>query len=97
MDDRSGTVETYERVADRYRERHADRDVVADLVERFLDALDAHGTSGDGEAPGRADEDDERRFVYWRADDVRDLARAAGFQDVAVDADGDWLQVLATV
>jgi SAM-dependent methyltransferase len=43
MDDLADTVDTYERVAEEYRERHADRTVVADLVDRFLDALAAAG------------------------------------------------------
>lgn len=38
--DLAGTVDTYESVADEYRRRHADRSVVADQIERFLDALD---------------------------------------------------------
>ena len=36
----ASTVATYERVAPEYRERHADRSVVAGAVETFLDALD---------------------------------------------------------
>jgi SAM-dependent methyltransferase len=39
VDDLADTVDTYERVAEKYRERHADRSVVADLVDRFLEAL----------------------------------------------------------
>lgn len=35
----AGTVATYERVAPEYRERHADRSVVAEAVEMFLGAL----------------------------------------------------------
>lgn len=34
------TVATYQSVADEYRERHADRSAVADLVDRFLDAVE---------------------------------------------------------
>lgn len=41
----ASTVATYERVAPEYRERHADRSVIADAVERFLGALD--GTDSD--------------------------------------------------
>ena len=36
----ASTIATYERVAPEYRERHADRSVVAGAVETFLDALD---------------------------------------------------------
>jgi len=43
------TIATYQSVADEYRERHDDRSPVADLVERFLDAV-ADATDGD---PGR--------------------------------------------
>ena len=43
------TIATYQSVADEYRERHDDRSVVADVVERFLDAV-ADATDGD---PGR--------------------------------------------
>ena len=43
------TIATYQSVADEYRERHDDRAVVADVVERFLDAV-ADATDGD---PGR--------------------------------------------
>ncbi|MGQ5516276.1 class I SAM-dependent methyltransferase [Halococcus saccharolyticus] len=39
------TVATYERVAPEYRERHADRSVIADAIETFLGALD--GIDGD--------------------------------------------------
>lgn len=39
MDDLHDTVATYESVADRYRERHADRSVIAHLVDRFLESL----------------------------------------------------------
>jgi SAM-dependent methyltransferase len=50
MDDEvAETVDTYETIADEYRDRHADRTVVADLVERFLEALDAR------ESPARPD------------------------------------------
>jgi len=34
------TISTYQSVADEYRERHGDRSVVRELVERFLDALE---------------------------------------------------------
>ena len=34
------TLATYERIADEYRERHGDRNIVADAIELFLDALD---------------------------------------------------------
>lgn len=43
------TIATYQSVADEYRERHDDRSVVADLVERFLDEV-TDATDGD---PGR--------------------------------------------
>lgn len=47
MDDLADTVDTYERVAEEYRNRHADRSVVEDLVEHFLDALaDAGNDAG---------------------------------------------------
>lgn len=35
------TLDTYERVADEYREHHDDRRVIADAIEIFLDALDS--------------------------------------------------------
>jgi SAM-dependent methyltransferase len=42
MDDRvRHTVETYERVADDYADRHGDRSVVADIVAEFVTAVDA--------------------------------------------------------
>ncbi|QLH83197.1 class I SAM-dependent methyltransferase [Halosimplex pelagicum] len=52
MDERvRRTVETYERVADDYADRHGDRSVVADIVEEFVTAVDAtgadRGTRGD--------------------------------------------------
>ncbi|ELZ23466.1 ubiquinone/menaquinone biosynthesis methyltransferase UbiE [Halosimplex carlsbadense 2-9-1] len=44
MDERvRRTVETYERVADDYADRHGDRSVVADIVEAFVTAVDATG------------------------------------------------------
>ncbi|WP_458185434.1 class I SAM-dependent methyltransferase [Haladaptatus sp. NG-WS-4] len=35
-----GTISTYQSVADEYRERHADRSAIAELVERFLAAVE---------------------------------------------------------
>lgn len=56
MDDRvRRTVETYERVADDYADRHGDRSVVADIVEAFVTAVDA--TDAD---PGRRDGETHR-------------------------------------
>ncbi|USZ68771.1 class I SAM-dependent methyltransferase [Halorussus salilacus] len=43
------TVATYQSVADEYRERHADRSGVAELVEEFLTAVE----DATGGAPGR--------------------------------------------
>ncbi|QPV63187.1 class I SAM-dependent methyltransferase [Halosimplex litoreum] len=45
MDERvRRTVETYERVADEYADRHGDRSVVADIVEAFVTAVDGAAT-----------------------------------------------------
>ncbi len=41
----ASTVATYERVAPEYRERHADRSVIADAIELFLEAIG--GIDGD--------------------------------------------------
>lgn len=41
------TIATYERVAERYRERHGDRSDVAGLVERFLAALERSADGAD--------------------------------------------------
>jgi len=52
-DDLADTVDTYEAVADEYRRRHADREAVAALVDRFLAAMDdpAAPASPDPDAP----------------------------------------------
>ncbi|WP_436911723.1 class I SAM-dependent methyltransferase [Halosimplex marinum] len=65
MDERvRRTVETYERVADTYEETHGDRSVVADIVERFVTAVDGASsgpgtTAADPEAGGDATDPDE--------------------------------------
>ncbi|WP_123533670.1 class I SAM-dependent methyltransferase [Halosimplex salinum] len=53
MDERvRRTVETYERVADTYANIHGDREVVADLVERFVAAVgDASGLGAPAARP----------------------------------------------
>jgi SAM-dependent methyltransferase len=47
MGDLDDTVDTYERVVEDYRQRHADRSAVEDQVERFLSALADAGHDGD--------------------------------------------------
>jgi SAM-dependent methyltransferase len=46
MGDLDDTVDTYERVVEDYRQRHADRSAVEDQVERFLSALADAGHDG---------------------------------------------------
>ncbi|MFC5972640.1 class I SAM-dependent methyltransferase [Halomarina salina] len=46
------TLASYEGLADEYRDRHADRSVVADAVERFDDALGAARTGDGGSSDG---------------------------------------------
>jgi SAM-dependent methyltransferase len=48
----SDTIATYQSVAEEYRERHGDRSGIAELVEQFLDALEA---TLDGESARIAD------------------------------------------
>ncbi|WP_415381443.1 class I SAM-dependent methyltransferase [Halosimplex sp. TS25] len=57
MDERvRRTVETYERVADTYADLHGDRDVVAEIVERFVTAVGGpNGTDPNGTDPNGAD------------------------------------------
>lgn len=49
MDDETArTLQTYERVADDYRDSHADRDAIEGYIDRFVDALPAvDGASDD--------------------------------------------------
>lgn len=52
MDDLAETIGTYDRVAEEYRERHDDREPLADQVERFCDALDGSTVLDVGCGPG---------------------------------------------
>lgn len=50
--DLAATVDTYDRNADAYRRRHADRSVIADQVERFCAAVDGERVLDVGCGPG---------------------------------------------
>jgi SAM-dependent methyltransferase len=52
MDDLSETVGTYEAVADEYEDRHRDRSAIAELVERFDEAVDGRRVLDVGCGPG---------------------------------------------
>jgi SAM-dependent methyltransferase len=52
MDDLAETIETYDRVADEYRERHEDREPIADQVDRFCGAVDGSVILDVGCGPG---------------------------------------------
>lgn len=52
MDDLAETIETYDRVAGEYRERHRDRDPLADQVDRFCGAVDGSMILDVGCGPG---------------------------------------------
>lgn len=57
------TIETYDRHADEYVERHADRSVVADLVDRFCSMTDGDRVLDAGCGPGWETETfDERGY-----------------------------------
>jgi SAM-dependent methyltransferase len=52
MDDIADTIETYDRVADEYVDRHGDRDVVAGLVDEFCERVDGGRVLDVGCGPG---------------------------------------------
>ncbi|AGN01511.1 ubiquinone/menaquinone biosynthesis methyltransferase UbiE [Salinarchaeum sp. Harcht-Bsk1] len=57
------TIATYESVAVEYRERHADRSVVAEIVDAFLDALTAGTAAGPASDTNGGGEPDEPRVL----------------------------------
>lgn len=71
------TVETYEAVAERYRERHGDRGPIADLVARFDAALDGGRVLDVGCGPG------------WETATLADL----GYEVVGVDLTPAFLEI----
>jgi SAM-dependent methyltransferase len=52
MDDIADTIETYDRVADEYVDRHGDRDAVAALVDEFCERVDGGRVLDVGCGPG---------------------------------------------
>lgn len=75
-DDRlSATIETYERVADEYADRHADRTEIAPLLESFLDRLEPNSRIADvGCGPGW-----ESEAMTARGHDVVGIDRSPSF------------------
>lgn len=94
-DDVARTLDTYERVADDYRDRHADRTAISGFVEQFCDALPADDAAGSG----GADADAAPRVLDvgcgpgWEAATFLDR----GFDVTAVDLAPSFLEACAEV
>jgi SAM-dependent methyltransferase len=89
-DDLAETIETYDRVADEYRERHEDRAPIADQVDRFCEGIDGSVVLDVGCGPGW-----ESATFAERGFEVLGVDLTPGLLDIAIEeaADADFARM----
>jgi 2-polyprenyl-3-methyl-5-hydroxy-6-metoxy-1,4-benzoquinol methylase len=76
----SDTIGTYQSVAQEYRERHGDRSVIEELVEQFLDRLEAVTTENTETDSESIRADDERVSTDARHARIADVGCGPGWE-----------------